>query len=302
MIRQWDCLDYDDLARRTRLIGFDLDNTLANSRKPMLPDVAARFSELTRHIDVAVITGGRWELVVSQIIDVLGSQACKANLHLMPTSGTRYYRWVQGAWKRVFSHDLTEDQCARASASLERRARELGMWPEHVWGERIENRGSQITLSVLGQQAPLEAKQAFDPDGSLKRRLAQAVAADLPDLKVHAGGYTSIDVSQQGIDKGFAVRELARLNGLPVGRMVFVGARMGEDGNDYPAAQAGAMGVAVNSPRDTIRFIDAMLERLGQREDVRGGAQSGVIGQPKAAELSEAAERPRLSVLPEQAV
>ena len=65
MIRQWDCLDYDDLARRTRLIGFDLDNTLANSRKPMLPDVAARFSELTRHIDVAVITGGRWELVVS---------------------------------------------------------------------------------------------------------------------------------------------------------------------------------------------------------------------------------------------
>ena len=253
MIRQWDCLDYDDLARRTRLIGFDLDNTLANSRKPMLPDVAARFSELTRHIDVAVITGGRWELVVSQIIDVLGSHACKANLHLMPTSGTRYYRWVQGAWKRVFSHDLTEDQCARASASLERRARELGMWPEHVWGERIENRGSQITLSVLGQQAPLEAKQAFDPDGSLKRRLAQAVAA-------------------------------------------------GEDGNDYPAAQAGAMGVAVNSPRDTIRFIDAMLERLGQREDVRGGAQSGVIGQPKAAELSEAAERPRLSVLPEQAV
>lgn len=64
MILKWDRLDYDTLAKRTHLIGFDLDNTLANSRKPMLPDVADRFGELTRHIDVAVITGGRWELVV----------------------------------------------------------------------------------------------------------------------------------------------------------------------------------------------------------------------------------------------
>ena len=262
MIQRWDRLDYDALAGSTRIIGFDLDNTLANSRKPMLPSVAGRFSELTKHIDVAVITGGRWELVISQIIDVLAPQACKSNMHLMPTSGTRYYRWLNGEWTRVFSHDLTADQCARASASLERRAREMGLWPGHVWGERIENRGSQITLSVLGQQAPLEAKQAFDPDGSLKRRLAEAVAADLPDLKVHAGGYTSIDVSQQGIDKGFAVRELARLNDFPVERMIFVGDRMNEDGNDYPAVQAGAMGVAVNNPGDTVKFIDAMLERI----------------------------------------
>lgn len=262
MILQWDRLDYETLARRTHLIGFDLDNTLANSRKPMLPDVAERFSELTRHIDVAVITGGRWELVVSQIIDVLGPTANRNNLHLMPTSGTRYYRWQGGEWLRVFSHDLTADQCARAFASLERRAREMGVWFDHVWGERIENRGSQITLSVLGQQAPLEAKQEFDPDGTVKQRLAEAVAADLPDLKVHAGGYTSIDISQQGIDKGFAVRELARFNHFPVGDMVFVGDRMNKDGNDYPAVQAGAMGVEVGNPRDTIRFIDAMLERI----------------------------------------
>lgn len=262
MILKWDRLDYDTLAKRTHLIGFDLDNTLANSRKPMLPDVADRFGELTRHIDVAVITGGRWELVVSQIIDVLGPTANLDNLHLMPTSGTRYYRWRDGEWLRVFSHDLTADQCARAFASLERRAREMGVWFDHVWGERIENRGSQITLSVFGQQAPLEAKQEFDPDGTVKQRLAEAVAADLPDLKVHAGGYTSIDISQQGIDKGFAVRELAQLNHFPVGDMVFVGDRMNKDGNDYPAVQAGAMGVEVGNPRDTIRFIDAMLERI----------------------------------------
>ena len=60
MIQRWDRLDYDALAGSARIIGFDLDNTLANSRKPMLPSVARRFSELTNHIDVAVITGGNY--------------------------------------------------------------------------------------------------------------------------------------------------------------------------------------------------------------------------------------------------
>ena len=92
----------------------------------MLPDVADRFGELTRHIDVAVITGGRWELVVSQIIDVLAPQACKRNMHLMPTSGTCYYCWLNGEWTRV--NEMSSD-CGPARTSLgesERRARRNG--------------------------------------------------------------------------------------------------------------------------------------------------------------------------------
>lgn len=262
MIRPWNEWDFDALCTRARLIGFDLDNTLANSKLPMRPAMARSFGELTRRIQVAVITGGRHSLVVSQILDVLGPEANLANLHLMPTSGTRYLRYERGAWVTVFSHDLDDDQRARAAASLERRAREQGLWFEEVWGERIEDRGSQITFSVLGQQAPLEAKQAFDPTGELKERLALAVAADLPDLKVHAGGYTSVDVAGRGIDKAFAVRELASLTGIDVADMIFVGDRMTPGGNDYPAAQAGTMGVAVTSPADTLRFIDGLLARL----------------------------------------
>jgi phosphomannomutase len=36
--------------------------------------------------------------------------------------------------------------------------------PEMVWGELIEDRGSQITFSAIGQQAPLEEKKRWDPD------------------------------------------------------------------------------------------------------------------------------------------
>lgn len=262
MIKPWNEWDTDLLCARVRLVGFDLDNTLANSKLPMKPRMAELFSALTRRIPVAVITGGRYSLVVSQILDVLTPDADLANLHLMPTSGTCYRRWVDGAWRRVFSHDLDADQRARAAASLERRAREQGLWFDEVWGERIEDRGSQVTFSVLGQQAPLEAKQAFDPTGELKERLARAVAADLPDLKVHAAGYNSVDVAGRGIDKAFAIAQLASYTGIDVADMIFVGDRMNPGGNDYPAAQAGAMGVAVTSPADTLRLIDELLARL----------------------------------------
>ena len=75
------------------------------------------------------------------------------------------------------------------------------MWSGTPWGERIEDRGSQITFSALGQNAPVEAKEAWDPTNEKKNRLAQAVATDLPHLAVRSGGSTSVDISARGIDK-----------------------------------------------------------------------------------------------------
>ena len=265
MIKAWDRWDLDDVCRHVRLVCFDLDNTLANSKRPMRPEMAAPFSELTRRVDVAVVTGGRESLVFSQVLDALTVDADPTGLHLMPTLGTRYRRWDGASWRTVFSYDLDEGQRARVFASLERRARERGLWLDEVWGERIEDRGSQITFSVLGQQAPLERKLAFDPSGALLRGLAAAVAADLPDLKVQAGGYTSVDVAALGIDKAFAVRRLSELTGVALGDMMFVGDRMEPGGNDYPAAMAGTMGFRVSSPADTLRLLEGLLERLPVR-------------------------------------
>lgn len=146
--------------------------------------MAECFSALTSLIDVAVITGGKYALLKSQVVERLTGQANRSHLHLMPTSGTRYYRWDGSDWAPVFAHDLSADDRAKAYESLERNAREQGIWLTHVWGERIEDRGSQITFSALGQLAPIEAKEAWDPTNEKKNRLARAVAADLPHLEV----------------------------------------------------------------------------------------------------------------------
>ena len=71
---------------------------------------------------------------------------------------------------------------------IESSARELGLWEPESHGERIEDRGSQITFSALGQQAPLEEKLAWDADGSKRRSLRDRVAAQLPENELRRLG------------------------------------------------------------------------------------------------------------------
>lgn len=155
----WNDVDIEELCNGVRLIAFDLDNTLARSKKPMKDDMAECFSALTSLIDVAVITGGKYALLKSQVVERLTGQANRSHLHLMPTSGTRYYRWGGSDWAPVFAHDLSADDRAKAYESLERNAREQGIWLTHVWGERIEDRGSQITFSALGSLRPSKPRR-----------------------------------------------------------------------------------------------------------------------------------------------
>lgn len=262
-VHAWNDTGWRHDGAHARLIAFDLDNTLAVSKQPMKPDMTVRIEALTELMPVAIVTGGGRELVISQVLDVLGPRADLSNLHVMPAGGSSYYRWREGAWRLEYERTLSARDRDAAILSLTRRARELGMWPEHPWGESIEDRGSQITFSALGQLAPIEEKRRWDPDDTKKRRLVAAVAGDLGHLRVRAGGYTSVDVSAGNTDKAFALRELAGRLGIGTGDIIFVGDRMTPGGNDYPAAQAGAIALQVTGPQDTVRLCDILLPLLG---------------------------------------
>lgn len=258
-VPSWNEVDICAMAARARAIAFDLDNTLACSRKPMKAPLAERVALLTQLMPVAIISGGKFQLVTGQVTEVLPPDADLSNMHLMPTSGTLYYRWNGHGWTQVHAYNLSAEDCRLAVDALERNARAQGLWAERVWGDRIENRGSQITFSALGQQAPGELKAAWDPDNEKKNRLARAVAAELPHLEVRPGGMTSVDVYMRGRDKSHAICDLAQSLGIEPGDIIFVGDRMTPDGNDYPAALAGTMAVQVTGPDDTLRFCNQLI-------------------------------------------
>ncbi|HHW50746.1 MAG TPA: HAD-IIB family hydrolase [Pseudoclavibacter sp.] len=248
-----------------KLIAFDLDDTLAPSKSPLPEEMADLVARLLEVAHVGIISGGRYEQFAKQVIAPVSSHsgAQVQRLHLMPTCGTQYYRFRNGQWERVYAEDLTDAEKQEAIASLETQAKRLGFWPEKTWGPIIEDRGSQITYSALGQQAPIEAKSAWDPTSAKKNALRQAVQADLPDLDVHAGGTTSIDITRQGIDKAYGMRKLIDVTGIPAADMLFVGDRLDPDGNDYPVKAMGIDTHAVTGWPDTAAFLRELIPQLG---------------------------------------
>lgn len=252
------------MSASPRLVAFDLDDTLAPSKSPAPPRIAAQLIALAERIEVAIISGGNEEQFRSQVIAQLPETdaAVLARLHLMPTCGTRYLRHDGDGFALVYARDLSPAQSAAALRALEEEARRLGLWEPEPWGPILEDRGSQVTFSALGQRAPGDAKKAWDPDGSRRASLRDAVAARLPDLEVRSGGSTSIDITRAGIDKAYGMTELAEHTGVGFTDMLFFGDRLDEGGNDYPVKALGVPCVAVEGWEDTADHLDALLARL----------------------------------------
>lgn len=246
------------------LVAFDLDDTLAPSKGPIDPRIADLLRALLRTVDVAIISGGNEAQFRAQVIAQLGDTdaAALARLHLLPTCGTRYLRHDGTGFAPIYAHELSDAQKDAALTALREEAERLGFWEAEPWGDILEDRGSQITFSALGQRAPREAKHEWDPSGAKRAALRDAVAVRLPGLEVRSGGSTSIDITQEGIDKAFGMRELAERTGIPLTAMLFYGDRLDEGGNDYPVLALGVPSVAVEGWEDTADKLDALLTTL----------------------------------------
>lgn len=247
-----------------RIIAFDLDDTLAPSKSPLDPRMLAVFARLLERTSVAVISGGNFQQFESQLVSQLDGVASVteetlARLHLLPTCGTRYERREGGKWVTVYQEELSAEERRDALAVLRAEAERLGLWEQETWGEILEDRGSQITFSALGQRAPVEAKHAWDPSGAKKSALRAAVAARLPELEVRSGGSTSVDITRRGIDKAYGMQRLVEYTGVPLDDMLFIGDRLDVDGNDYPVLALGVRCHAVTGWAETAEYIEALL-------------------------------------------
>jgi HAD superfamily hydrolase (TIGR01484 family) len=251
-----------------RLVAFDLDDTLAASKSPVQPAMAERLIALLGLVPVCIISGGQFGQFSKQVVDKLtdASPAALARLHLMPTCGTQYYRFVDGAWTQVYAQNLTDDEKTRALAAVESEARRLGFWEARTWGPILEDRGSQITFSALGQSAPVDIKAAWDPTGEKKNTLRAAVQDLLPDLEVRSGGSTSVDITRRGIDKAYGIARLSELTGIRLTDMLFIGDRLDPEGNDYPVLAMGVPTLAVTGWENTVEVLDELIPRL-ERHD-----------------------------------
>jgi len=242
-----------------QLVAFDLDGTLAESKQPLKDSMGEALADLLTVANVAVISGGDWPQFDKQVASRLPERADRSKLWLMPTTGTKLYTYGDGRWNTVYAELFTDEQKAAIIEAFHASLEATGFVPEQTWGERIEDRGSQITFSALGQQAPLEAKEHWDPDFA-KRKVIQAdLRQRLPDLSINMGGATSIDITQKGVDKAYGLKRLRDESGIPLDTMMFIGDAIFPGGNDYPAKELGLDTVKVRDPDETLSVIAAIV-------------------------------------------
>jgi phosphomannomutase len=246
----------------TKLIAFDLDGTLATSKQAVDTEMAELFVALLKLHAVAVISGGDWPQFERQLLDQLPLDGHHERLFLLPTSGTKFYRF-DGAWTQLYADDFTVEERERVMDALESAAAETDFADQTIWGKQIEDRGSQITFSGLGQEAKPDIKASWDPEIQKRNRLKALLEMRLPDFAVRIGGSTSVDITKPGIDKAYGMRKLATISGIDLSEMLFIGDALYPGGNDAPVRDAGVVTIAVHDIADTKLVIETIIKFSG---------------------------------------
>jgi HAD superfamily hydrolase (TIGR01484 family) len=242
-----------------RLFVFDLDGTLAESKSILTPDMAALLGRLLQMGQVAVISGGAWPQFEKQLLPNLPGDDRLNGLSLLPTCGTKFFQRKQGQWHILYSEDFADDEKKTIIAALNKALDQSGFRPAQHWGDLIEDRGGQVTLSALGQAAPLAEKKAWDPDFAKRKAIKAILEPMIPQFSVQLGGATSMDITRPGVDKAYGIAKLRDVLGIPIDAMLFFGDALFPGGNDYPAKQAGAQSIQVRDPLETQRILEGIV-------------------------------------------
>ena len=205
-----------------KLIVFDLDGTLAESKSALDSEMVALLGKLLGIVKVAIISGGDFPQFEQQVLTHLEHDERVRNLSLLPTCGTKFYRYESG-WEKLYSEDFSAAEKDKIIGSFKQVIASSQLGIEKTWGEQIEDRGSQITFSALGQHAPIEDKKRWDPDFSKRQKMKALLEKLIPGFSVRLGGTTSVDVTKPGIDKAYGIAKLRDTLGIAIDEMIFVG-------------------------------------------------------------------------------
>lgn len=185
----------------------------------------------------------------------------------MPTSGGMIYIYdsTKRRYKCIFQKALKSSVKKEIVKQIKLAAHKYNLWPTHSYGKVIEDRQTQITFSALGQKAPTEVKKQWKKQNFRKKSMMKRMLAlNLKKMNVKLGGSTSIDVTQQNIDKAFGVKKLIEIflkkyhKKLGFKNLLFFGDNFTKHGNDYPIKAIGVPSIRVETYQQTLLYLDAI--------------------------------------------
>lgn len=122
----------------------------------------------------------------------------------------------------------------------------------------LEDRGSQISLSIYGHNADPYEKQAFDGDFSKRKLLLHHIPFQSKALEVKMGGSTCLDYFKKGRNKGYNIKRLIERKGWKHDECIFFGDALFEGGNDE-TVKGVIKTVQVTDPNDCYQKILSVI-------------------------------------------
>lgn len=242
---------------------FDLDGTLAESKQPVPDEVVRKLEVLSNDNHVVVISGAKFDQFKEQLLEkILSENSTRNNIFILPTCGAQLYKFSnRGQWEMAYHNNLTETEKSNIIYAIEKHTQAI-----RICGirDQIEDRGSQITFSALGQKAHHIVKKLWDPTNEKKAKLRDLIAKDLPEFEVKTGGSTSIDVTRKGIDKAYGINKLLKdyLWQHKYTDIYFYGDALYENGNDYPVRTLSYVKcIEVSNWKDTLSKLENLTKQ-----------------------------------------
>ncbi len=247
---------------KPKLVAFDLDGTLAPSKERVSAEMGELLAKLTHKMPVAVLSGGGLPQFEKQLLPALGESTDLSRIYLFPDSAAQCYVYAGDAWAPKYDYHFTAEEKAQILSAIDEAKKEVSFeQPAQLWGEQVEDRGAEITFSALGQHAPIEEKQTYDPTRAKRRPLYEALVKKLPQFSIGLNATTSIDITRKDINKAYGILQLVKLSGVSVSEMLYVGDALEEGGNDSVVIPTGVKTHEVFGPEETAKVIELILQK-----------------------------------------
>lgn len=223
---------------------FDMDQTVAPSRQPILPEMYEMLNDLPQTI---VIVSG-------QEVSKIGWQSNNLPAYTLGQNGNHATDIENN---ELWNLQLDEAHRQEIMRHIEAIVDILDHDLNHDWNP-IEDRGAQVTFSPIGNTAPVEHKQNYDPDRKKREELMRRVPFESLELVVKIGGSTSLDYIHKDRHKGANVQRLIDLMGWDKDDCVYFGDGLYPGGNDE--AVIGVIEtIPVKDHLDTYRKVQDMF-------------------------------------------
>ncbi len=229
---------------------FDMDGTLTPARKPMTDEFAKAFLPWLKANIAFIATGSDFAKVEEQmpkdIINAFTGIYCAMGNALWQNGKYAYLRDIKP------EVELLED--------LEN-FRKNTKYPYTLFDNYIEKRTGALNFCVLGRNCPYEERERYTAWDSLngeRKEIQKFLSKKYPQYDFSLGGNISIDIVKKGCGKG-QVANLLRQD-YPNEKIVFIGDRTFEGGNDYELACAlkkldNTVVVQVENPNQVLEYL-----------------------------------------------